>query len=369
MVEALRPSAEKYGWVVIGCDTIQNGSNPLDSYRFYEILMDVRNRIPHDRRETYLAGFSGGGMRAYGFTRTFWNEFAGVIAFGGWIGNYDDDDWFPSRLAIARLNGSNDTGAIYWGNIDSGYFLSSGCSLRYYLSDGGHQIASPPYVDQAMSWLMQDFQTNGVLHLPTNQVAEAPHALSLARAAFRQGQYGLSATQTVHFISYYPWCWESQEGEGLLVGIFSNALFSSSFEMDAADPRAYYNSWIFMSRALIDSGGFPPAREPALLELAVALCPSNAYASAQLAHVLLESTPLTTQVVARATTLSDTSVTLSPGSWWSWYVRSEAAAASGQYQDATNDVTIAMQVNFNPNNGWQIQMCQDALNSYLTHLP
>ena len=370
MVSVLRHSAEKYGWIVVGCDTIQNGSDWLDDRRFYEILQDVRRRIPHDERRLYVAGFSGGAYRGFEHVRYFWNEFAGLITYGGWIGNYDDYTVFPSRLAVARLRGDTDEGSASWDGADAGYILGSGCSLRDWIFPGGHQTAPPAWTDEAVAWLNEDFETNGVRYIGTNHVATVPSAFSRIKAACRTGAWQEASTQTVSMMHYYPFSWEAHQGEEVLVDIFSESSQWAQVAFNLQYPLSGRQSWSYMSRALIVPGGFPANRMRALFELAVALDPSNAIACSYLSRILTETTPLSTDDLERATQLADTSIAVSNEYWRGWFARAWCASAAADYHSATGYIAQARDRAWrHPMGSDRYNQCEDASSYFEEHLP
>ncbi len=159
MLDRLRPAAEKYGWAVVGCNYLRNrmgGKYPagFEAKMAREIMDDVESRLSIDPSRRYLAGLSGGASRAYEIASSFDREFAGILAFAGWLGVYDDGRTYPTGLAVAIINGRSDRGAERYRRIDTEILERDGAVVRSFFFDGGHSMPSAPeFIVEAAGWL------------------------------------------------------------------------------------------------------------------------------------------------------------------------------------------------------------------------
>lgn len=132
-----------------------------------DIMDDVEGRLNIDPTRRYMAGLSGGAMRAYGISSRFEREFAGIIAFVGWLGIYDDEErTYPSGMAVAIVNGRSDRGAERYRPIDTEILERDGVIVRGFFFDGGHSMPpGPELILEAVAWLeevAEEKRQNGV---------------------------------------------------------------------------------------------------------------------------------------------------------------------------------------------------------------
>lgn len=164
MVNAIRASAEKVGWIVIGCDGLKNGMKDEETEEKMEdeVLNDIFGKIPNDSQRIYLAGFSGGAMRAYGISARRKETIAGIMAYGGWLGG---SKYFKKpycrHMAVAIVNGDEDKGANSWAERDAKALKSRKCHVKHFSFAGGHAIAPPNVTDDCITWLQQDWEKHG----------------------------------------------------------------------------------------------------------------------------------------------------------------------------------------------------------------
>jgi poly(3-hydroxybutyrate) depolymerase len=157
-LNAMKKSAEKAGWIVVGCDKLKNGMKDEDLEIEMEdaVLADVQKNVPHDRNRMYLSGMSGGAMRSYQIaSRRHDIGWAGILAFGGWMGGseYQKKLDFPRGLSVAMINGDKDTGANAWMDSDSKVIKKSRGNVEDFSFPGGHAMAPPEVIDEAIEWL------------------------------------------------------------------------------------------------------------------------------------------------------------------------------------------------------------------------
>jgi len=156
MVTKMREVVEKYEWIVVGCDKLKNGMNNIDLEQRMEdeVLNDILENIPHNSDKIYLAGFSGGAMRAYSLTTRRPEKYDGIIAFGGWLGgNEYQDKAYQNGMYVAIVNGNNDKGANKWNEIDGKTLEKNDCIVKQFSFEGGHQVAPKETIQEVCDWL------------------------------------------------------------------------------------------------------------------------------------------------------------------------------------------------------------------------
>ncbi len=165
-LNAISTSTDKAGWLAIGSDKLMNsmdiGDKEINAMED-ELLEDIYRNVPHDPRRVYLGGHSGGGMRAYGITARRKEPFAGVLAFGGWLGGPDYQKLtFCRHMAVAMLNGTEDTAANAWVESDSKALQLRKCNVKLFSYPGGHSTPTPvETTDECLRWLEEDWNTHG----------------------------------------------------------------------------------------------------------------------------------------------------------------------------------------------------------------
>lgn len=156
----MRSSAEKVGWIVVGCDQLKNGmEHDVEEALEDAILADVLAEVPHDVESIFLSGFSGGAMRCYGISsRREELNVKGILAFGGWIGGKDviKELDFPKGMVVAMINGDSDKGANAWSESDGKVLEKDGCEVEVFRFPGGHTMPSPEVIDEAIAWMMSE---------------------------------------------------------------------------------------------------------------------------------------------------------------------------------------------------------------------
>lgn len=162
MVNTIGPCADKLGWITIGCDKLTNDikDDKLANQMEDEVLEDIYRNIPHDARRVYLAGHSGGAMRAYGITARRKESFAGILAYGGWLGGPDYQKKPHGKyMSIAMVNGDKDAAANAWVQGDTQALKRGKCNVELFTFPGGHPMPTAPEItDQALRWLQEDWE-------------------------------------------------------------------------------------------------------------------------------------------------------------------------------------------------------------------
>jgi hypothetical protein len=161
MMNQLRASANKVGWMVIGCDKLKNDTSEAEDFPIEgDLIRDLHMFIPYDRTRLYYGGFSGGANRAYHMTCHFKDPCAGILAFGGWLGGGEDQKKpFQKNMAIAMVNGDTDPGARSWEEGDKTALKHRRCEVKIFHFPGGHAVAPPNVIDEAIAWLDKQADT------------------------------------------------------------------------------------------------------------------------------------------------------------------------------------------------------------------
>jgi pimeloyl-ACP methyl ester carboxylesterase len=157
MLNQVRASANRVGWIVIGCDSLKNGMKDEESSPIEKDLMDdIRKLIPYDRTRLYYGGFSGGALRGYCLTVDYKDRCAGILAFGGWLGGPEGAKRpFQKRMTVAIVNGDKDEGALAFEQSDKAALEKRRCEVKVFRFPGGHTVPPPDVIDEAVNWLEQ----------------------------------------------------------------------------------------------------------------------------------------------------------------------------------------------------------------------
>ena len=173
MMNQVRGSANKVGWMVIGCDTLKNGMESEESIPIEkEFLQDLHTFVPYDPTRLYYGGFSGGASRAYDMTYLFRDKCAGILAFGGWLGGREAQGKpFQKNMAVAMLNGEGDQGARGWEDSDKEVLKHRHCQVKTFHFPGGHGVAPRELIDEAIAWMDEQAGVKGAKPKATGAVA------------------------------------------------------------------------------------------------------------------------------------------------------------------------------------------------------
>lgn len=150
---SVKDACEALGWVGVGCDVFKNNSDEavLDK-KWQEVLPHIEKTVPHDGDLLYLGGMSGGALRAYDYSESCARPWKGVLAFGGWLGGKESLNCAP-KMAVAIVNGDADKNANSCVQRDTRVLERERCEVKAFNFKGGHVIAPPAVVLEAMQWL------------------------------------------------------------------------------------------------------------------------------------------------------------------------------------------------------------------------
>lgn len=151
----VKAACEELGWIGVGCDDFKNGvdDSVLDP-KWEELLPDIEKSVLHDPDLLYLGGLSGGALRSYDYAELTSRPWKGVLAFGGWLGRKQALGT-PAKMAVARVNGDMDKNANGWIEAEDPIFKRAKAEVKDFKFPGGHVIAPPEVILDAMRWLKE----------------------------------------------------------------------------------------------------------------------------------------------------------------------------------------------------------------------
>ena len=161
MVDDFQQVAASMQLIVIGVRNCRNHLPWDEIYReFHAVARDVRQRLVFDPSAQITAGFSGGGVAAYAFSRFEGQHIAAVLAMGSWLGCtnniYPPEEWLRSGLLVARTTGNTDSGALGFVVNDGNYLVACGAVVKDYSFVGGHQSAPDDMKTAALNWILNN---------------------------------------------------------------------------------------------------------------------------------------------------------------------------------------------------------------------
>ena len=356
IVEVLRPAAEQMGWIVVGCNGPRDGRDNQFYATVREIMLEVRRRIPHQREREYLSGFSGGAMASYRLSRVYWDEFAGILAFGGWLGIYDKELAYPPRLAVALVNGRRDEGANQYEKQDRKILRKSGIRSQAFRFGGGHQYPPAQTVLEAMKWLEEDWQSSGQQRPRPGEEGRSRIG-QLFETCQSNAHLNQCTAQGLDYLLHYPQSPGGDAARYLLAQAFarqpkSQAAFAAPDEFSKSAAVILFG--MFQGLSEIDR---PLAWT--LLEAARQLDPNNARISARLALFVLQSIEPHIRNTERALELALEATRSQSKEWTGWFARGLSEGELGRIDDAGKSFRKAYQLA--PN--WAQRMCRQALES------
>jgi len=155
MMNAVKASADKVGWMVVGCDMVKNGMEDDEGDRITrDLFNDVHKYLAYNPKRLYYGGFSGGAMRSYRLSYLMKDKCSGILAFGGWLGGKEfHKKPYQRNMRIAMVNGASDSSAKGWEADDTRALKSKQCTVKVFRFEGGHQLPAVETVDKAINWL------------------------------------------------------------------------------------------------------------------------------------------------------------------------------------------------------------------------
>ncbi len=157
VLESFKPSADRFGWVLVGVDAY-NGKDALQDYG--EVMKNTKEVVEWglenfvcDPEKMVLGGFAGGGWWSYHLAAELRNKASGIICLCSWMdGEYGKR--YPRGMAISIVNGTADR--------ESNNFLSSDvrflekkakATVKSYSFDGAREMPPAKIVDESVAWI------------------------------------------------------------------------------------------------------------------------------------------------------------------------------------------------------------------------
>ena len=328
------PSAEDLGWIVAVPHDIGNDGPDNTPVLLREIVRHFRSAVRHDIRRLYVGGVSGGACRAYWQARGFRGEYAGVVDVVGWMCDYDEYVYYPSRLAVVHLNGESYHRKSFM--RDDEILHRTGVRTKMLEYDGGHNYPESAIADEALTWLDEDFARNGVRFAFSDAEARATLLMEQAAEASRQGDPVRCATLLLETLSKYAYTTNAFGAEDMLVELLGREDAESlAVAMGAGqDLGALYARMLFQRGQYYDDDAVTLDRALRLSGLAAALDPGNHHALELHARMLMRQPERTRRDVLRARTMLDRAIRLGPGYWLGFATRAELFLLGGALPEA-----------------------------------
>ncbi|MFA9262879.1 MAG: hypothetical protein ACEQSB_06055 [Undibacterium sp.] len=154
-------SAAAVGITVVSLDYFRNtDDNSAEEEemlaRFGELLPQIEVIVPHDEKRIFMGGISGGAWRAYHYSAQIARPWAGILAYGGWLGGKEYGYLHYPRMRVAMVNGDKDAAANQYIEPDSSHLQADGSVVSVHAFEGGHQLAPPTVQEKALRWLVND---------------------------------------------------------------------------------------------------------------------------------------------------------------------------------------------------------------------
>jgi len=169
-VEAFRPAAETYGWILVGSNNSLNGPMRESAAAARAVWIDALKRLPLDERRIYASGFSGGARVASVFPLVVNRAIAGVIGCGAGLSSGIKPGDLKAE-AFFGLTGLADFNYGEMKNLDLA-FDPSGVPHRFLFFEGVHGWPDQPLCERAVGW-MEVMAMKGGLRPNDAKLAEA----------------------------------------------------------------------------------------------------------------------------------------------------------------------------------------------------
>ena len=158
LVKRLKPVADELGWVLVGVDAYRNTKSLEDRYK--ERMKDtqiafewVKKNLYFDAKKIVFGGMSGGGWWSYQSASDLTREAAGILSFGGWMGNMHDKK-YSKKMAVAMINGDKDKNANSCIEKDEAFLKrKASAKIKVYHFPGGHVLAPSDVALEAARWI------------------------------------------------------------------------------------------------------------------------------------------------------------------------------------------------------------------------
>jgi predicted esterase len=180
-VTRFQPGAENYGYIVAGSNNSRNGSWEMSLAAVQAMVADVTQRFAIDRKQMYLAGFSGGARVAMQVALST-SQIAGVIASSA--GFPDSTPRKSVPFAIFATAGTEDFNYLEMRRLDRA--LTTPHHLAIF--EGGHGWPPSNLAEEAIEWLETQAMKSG--RRPSDQaILDGAFARRVAQANSQTSEF------------------------------------------------------------------------------------------------------------------------------------------------------------------------------------
>lgn len=146
IVNKFKKTADELGWVLLGVDAYANKADDVRTSECQVAYDWAKKNLFFSPGRVLFGGFSGGGAYSFWSTADIEKNAAGVISLGGWLANDYTKD-YSKDMAVAIINGKNDTGANTYVNKDSQFLKKEKkAKIKVLYFPGGHVVAPPDVI-------------------------------------------------------------------------------------------------------------------------------------------------------------------------------------------------------------------------------
>jgi len=144
-------AAEKYGWIVVGSLSAQNGPWEPIIRAQSAMLEDIKKRYKTNDDKYYAAGFSGGARMSYTIAYNHPSRFKGVIACGAGFGQGS----ISRRVSVYNCVGEKDSNLNEVKKARE-ELRKRGIKSELNVFPGGHDWPPDPVIKQAVDWIAKN---------------------------------------------------------------------------------------------------------------------------------------------------------------------------------------------------------------------
>lgn len=158
ILDPMQKTADELGWVLIGIDSYKNDTakSPAGGEQIIEdailITETAFEDFNIDEERVVFAGYSGGAWWSYRSSHAVYKDTRGILAFGGWM-NREYDSPYPRKMAVAMVNGDNDSNARAWEKKDGEALEDRRAKVKVFTFSGGHQVPPKDTILEAAKWV------------------------------------------------------------------------------------------------------------------------------------------------------------------------------------------------------------------------
>ena len=225
MVDDFKTVCSNMQIITVGIINSMNGVSWDTIYPdLYAVTRDIRQRVLFDPTAEMAAGFSGGGVVCYEFSRFRPQHVAGIFTMGGWMGHsdfvYPRLDRVQYNLLVARTAGTDDSGANRYRSADKSFLNSCGAVVNDWSFTGGHEVAPDDQKTYALSWILNTRSMAG-----TNDRSDALAQAGNWRARIGAGERQDVLHEAADALMNHPRSWYAYQAQLILDQLMNDTTF------------------------------------------------------------------------------------------------------------------------------------------------